>query len=367
MFEIEDSYILRNYNFLDESQMNWRKCFLGVGIPLFAFFLFVINIYFAFISGVLIIFLLTGLTTIRRDHIWERLTKLSAACFLLFILLVSNPLIWPDQFSRHINSDRIITPNNSAVTGLNDTDEIWSWMNTQQGLTIEQFEQLNDPEKLDLIEQYFLDIIEWIEIHYQYGVLKRLATPEEAITSSQGDCQAQTCAMVSFLIYMGYNAYAAETPMHWYAVVYLSDGTEVFLYRIIDDGFRCSDPEVLIGDDEVLYTMKTPQLLWDIIVDDHMNENMFFPAIEQIGTFFAFLAIFGVFGAIIALMEIRIRTQEPKEIGQYLKKPLLAGMLTMMVGVILARIVPIFVPRAFTAVLLITILIAVKLVQNCID
>ena len=45
------------------------------------------------------------------------------------------------------------------------------------------------------------------------------------------DCQGRTVVSVSFLQYLGYDAWCAETPFHWYTRVFINSTTHIDLYR----------------------------------------------------------------------------------------------------------------------------------------
>ncbi|MHA1252301.1 MAG: hypothetical protein ACTSRP_20115, partial [Candidatus Helarchaeota archaeon] len=97
-------------------------------------------------------------------------------------------------------------------------------------------------------------------------VIDYVATPTEVLEKGVGDCQHITVVMVSFLIYLGYNAYCAECPLHWYPVVFLNNGSVVSLYRV-----NWTDPQILINDKEIIFQMNLFQRLYDTMTHFSIN------------------------------------------------------------------------------------------------
>lgn len=341
--------------------MNWKNFFLIVGVPLLIFYGFVITIYYAFISGLLLIFFIVGLCCLRKKHFWRRLSKLSIAMFICFFVVLSNPLIWPDQFYRHVNPSVMITPQAPAVTALNDTTELWNYIENVSipGYTQSQFLALTESRKLELISDYCLDKIDYLNIHYQYYVFDRIATPTEAITTGTGDCQAHAVVTTSLLIYLGYNAYAAETPFHWYTVVFLDDGTPIYLNRLLGNGIYCSAPEFLMNDRSMLYTMNFAWLVVDVVFAPHFNntfDEVFQDPLYWIIFPIALLAIAAIFTAVIKL-------QDKPTKKEFLRNTLLTG-LVLNVGFVLWTALSFFILGFTVLILLVTVVLALQLLSH---
>ncbi|MHA1730919.1 MAG: hypothetical protein ACTSU5_03205 [Promethearchaeota archaeon] len=342
--------------------VDWKKFFLLVGVPALAFYFFLVTTFFAFIAGLLAVFFLVGLACVRfRDgRFWKSASKLSIAMLACFTLMISNPIIWPQQIARHLDPALIVTPQAPEVEALNGSGGLWAWLEREEGLNASEFDALDEPTKLNHISDYVLDdVVTWTPIQEQYGVLDRLATPAEAITSHRGDCQAQTVVTVSLLIYLGYNAYACETPFHWYTVVFLANGTPVYLYRVINDGFRCSDPEILINHEGVLYTMNWAELLVDVVMSPHFNNSLngFFQEPGNWPWFVPLLLGLGLFLTAV------IKETELASWSHFLKLGLASG------GAIVAGFATwttlSTIWMSITApLLLVTVLVAVRLIEN---
>ncbi|MHA1145585.1 MAG: hypothetical protein ACTSRW_12670 [Candidatus Helarchaeota archaeon] len=341
--------------------MNWKKFFLYVGIPLLIFYIFLITIYFAFISGLLIIVLITGICCLRKKNFWRRAGKLPIALFICFFILVSNPFIWPEQFYRHVNVSTLITPNAPAVTALNSSEPnmLYDWLNSSKSINETEFAALDKPAKLELISDFCLFKIQYLNIHFQYFVILRVATPTEALISGHGDCQAQAVVTASFLQYLGYNAYAAETPLHWYTVVFLEDGTPIYLNRIINNGFVCSGPEILINQYGAFYTMNWLHLIVDVATAPHFNNTLN----ESFQDPMMWLLFPFILLAIAALFTFIIRFEDKPSKKEFLRNTLLST-LVLNVGFITLTILSYFFMITTIFIMLVTIIATVQLLSH---
>ena len=250
--------------------MIWRKLFIFLGIPLLIFYIFMMTIYFGFISTIWFIALLVGLSCLRKNKFWRRTTKMSIALFIFMFILISNPLYWPQQIMRHLNTSLIITPNAPAIQQLNGTSPgtFWYYMNTTHNVNSSFFyNNLNEPQQLHYIEEYVLWKIKYTYIYNVYGVIDYVATPTEALQVGTGDCQSRTVVMTSFLIYLGYDAWAVETPFHWYTRVYLTNGSYIYLYR-----HNGTDPIVRINDHSVIFEKNVFEISLLILQHKKIND-----------------------------------------------------------------------------------------------
>ncbi len=338
-----------------------KKIFFCMGLPALAFYFFVATIYFAFIGGAMAFVFLVGVCCLRKKDFWVRANKLALAMFGIYILLVPNPLMWPQQIERHINPALLITPGAPEVQDLNSTNRFWDWISTTEGLSVSQFEALDEPTKLRHLSDYCLFVVNWTDIAVQYGVIARVATPAEAITSGHGDCQAQTVTTTSLLIYLGYNAYAAETPLHWYTVVYLANGTPVYLDRIVGElRLTASDPELLLNDKGMWYTKNWATLFPDIVFNPHLNRNFLNTALQN-PIIWTFLPV-ALLGAGI-LLKLIISVQDRPKKKVILKEGIYTGgMLNS--GFLLATGLSFATPLSTLLVLIVAIVVAVQVTSH---
>ncbi|MHA1269887.1 MAG: hypothetical protein ACTSPY_08900 [Candidatus Helarchaeota archaeon] len=212
--------------------MRSKKIFLFVGIPILSFYVFLIIIFFAFISAILLLpVIILGLSIIRKKHLYIRLMKFSLGCFLVFFILIPNPLYWPTQIYRRIDKTSIITPNNLLIINLNSTENFWTYLTTNTTYNQSQFNNLSIEEKLEIIQDYILYIVPYSYDINNYYVNMHTATPEEVLIRGKDDCQGRSVVTVSFLQYLGYDAWVAETPFHWYTRVFINDTSYIDLNR----------------------------------------------------------------------------------------------------------------------------------------
>ncbi len=337
---------------------NYKKIFLCVGLPALAFYFFLATIYFAFIGGAMGFVFLVGVCCLRKKDFWARASKLSLVMVGIYVLLVPNPLMWPQQIERHLNPTLLITPGAPEVQDLNSTGKFWDWLMDTEGLSTSQFEALDEPTKLRHLSDYCLIVVNWTDIAVQYGVIARVATPAEAITSGHGDCQAQAVTTTSLLIFLGYNAYAAESPLHWYTVVFLANGTPVYLDRIVGVlRLVASDPEMLLNDKGLWYGKNWATLFPDIVFNPHLVRN-FLNTFLQNPISWTFLPII-LLGVGIFLKFI-ISAQDREKKKEILKDGIYAGIL-LNGGFLLAMGISFASPLLTLLLLIITIVITVQL------
>jgi hypothetical protein len=230
-----------------------------------------------------------------------------------------------------------------------------------EGLSVGQFEAMDEPTKLHHLSDYCLFVVNWTDIAVQYGVIARVATPAEAITSGHGDCQAQAATTTSLLIFLGYNAYAAESPLHWYTIVYLANGTPVYLDRIVGElRLTASDPELLLNDKGIWYTKNWAAMFPDIVFNPHLNRN-FLNIVLQNPLMWTFLPL-ALLGAGIFLNFI-ITIQDRVGKKEVLKKGVYTGLL-LNGGFLVAMGVSIVAPLSTLFVLIVAIVITVQVTSH---
>ncbi len=201
-----------------------KKVFLIVGLPLLAFSIFIMAIYYV----IHIVWLLTVagvflLATYRKKRKYISLTKLGLVLFLYFVFVCVNPLYWPQQISRHLNRGSLITPNAQCIIDLNASFVASASYNgpynrsTLQG----QMNELSDVQ--DFIYNPGYNPNDWIDYVYDFfqypGVFDHIPTPEEVLANRMDDCDGIAVVTVSLLVRLGYEAYVAESDSHWWTYV----------------------------------------------------------------------------------------------------------------------------------------------------
>ena len=304
-----------------------------MGLPLLAFYIFLIAIFYAFIAILLLIALILGVSCMRfsKRKIYPGLSKLSISMIIFFTLLVSNPLYWPAQIHRHIDVSLVITPNDAAVQQLNSTTPgyMWDYLNTNYGVTPTYFyNNMTDDQRLENMTAYILgDVIEYHFIPEVYGVIDYVSTPAEAIGHGEGDCHSRTIVMVSLFIFMGYDAWACETPFHWYTMVNLN-GTPHYYYRDVLDYLggaqnqNWAEPQIMFNNETIIHSMNIFERLGDTIFGipfyNKIYELFSIPEVQ--------IAIWPMLAGIGFLMTIAIRcTNSDKK--RYFKNGLLASLI----------------------------------------
>lgn len=264
-----------------------------------------------------------------KKKILSGLSKLALAMMFVLLLFVSNPLIWPDQIARHIDTSRIIQPNDPLVQQLNSTSYLWAYLNTTYGVTPNYFyNNMSKDQQLENMTDYILEkIVEYHFIPEVYRVIDYSASAHEAITYRKGDCQSRTVVMVSFFIFMGYDAWACETPYHWYTCVFLSaNRTDPhFYYRI-----NWSDPEIMMNNETKIYTMNLFERLGDITFGRHFYDKIY----ELFSLSQAQIALWPMLVVIGFLMTMAIRCTESEK-KNYLKNGLLVSLI-LIIGFFIA-------------------------------
>ncbi len=270
-----------------------------------------------------------------KKKIYPGLSKLSIAMILIFTLLVSNPAYWPSQIVRHIDVSRVITPNDPAVQQLNSTAPgyLWDYMNTYYGISPAYFHSANmtDDQRLENMTDFVLDwVIEYYFIPEVYYVIDYVSTPAQAIYHGKGDCHSRTIVMVSLFIFMGYDAWACETPYHWYTMVNLS-GTPHYYYRDVLDyeggaqNQNWTDPQIMFNNETIIHTMNTFERLGDVVFGypfyDKIKDLFNIDAVQK--------AIWPVLVGLGLLMTAVIRSTNPKK-KNYLKNGLFAGLILVL-------------------------------------
>ncbi|NMC06859.1 MAG: hypothetical protein GYA24_16695 [Candidatus Lokiarchaeota archaeon] len=244
-----------------------RFWFLVAGLPILAFMGVIFASYMVFFTvmlfvpmAVIAIAMLPG--TIKRRNFYSYGLKIGIIFMIVFTGLVPNPLIWGQQISRRLDHRQLITPREPSVMALNDTSNLWAYISSRySGATPQQFKTWTIHDQVWRIFYYINYLIDYEYDIDTSGVFDHVATPREVLASGKDDCQGISCVLASLLIYLGYNAWIAECPFHWYVRVFYVNGTgqtnHVDVYRYS----RNSDPFFLFNMDETVFPA---QLGWTI-------------------------------------------------------------------------------------------------------
>ena len=172
----------------------------------------------------------------------------------VFTFLVPNPLIWFNQIDRRLNHNRLITPQELSVQALNDSTNLWNYIDTNYASTPAEFESWSIETQTRRIYYYIRSIIEYSYDIDNNGVFDYAATPNEVLTTKRDDCQGISCVLASLLIFLGYNAYIVECPFHWYVRVFYQNETDPQSIKFVDlyRHSRHTDPLVMFNANEVI-------------------------------------------------------------------------------------------------------------------
>ncbi|MBD3230201.1 MAG: hypothetical protein GF329_18630 [Candidatus Lokiarchaeota archaeon] len=334
--------------------MIWKKLFLFLGFPILIFYCIMIIIYYSFLSAVWLISLIVGLLCLRKNKFWRRATKFSISIFVCFFILISNPLYWPSQIYRHIDTSTIITPDAPAIQQLNETTEYWSYLSTNYGINQPTYKNLTEIQKLQYVEDFCFNKVIYLNIQYIWGVIDYVATPTEVLERGVGDCQHRTVVMVSFLIFLGYDAWACECPLHWYPRVFINDSTYIDLYKV-----NWTEPHILINNEQVKFVMNLPMRLYDTLTHFSLNDpiNEFFNSF----TFWILFSPISLIAAALLVLLIRTSGKQTKKKKLY---NILFGTFFFIFGFLMTTLIGNFYSSLSLIILITTIILNVQLISH---
>nr|MDO8112793.1 hypothetical protein [Candidatus Sigynarchaeota archaeon] len=175
--------------------------------------------------------------------------KVGLVFLIVFTGLVPNPLIWGSQIYRRLDHHQLLTPNEPSVRALNDTSNLWTYI----PVTPEQFRTWSIPNQVNRIHWYIRSIIDYeYDIDNNY-VFDHVATPREVLETRKDDCQGISCLIVSLLIYLGYDAWIAECPFHWYVRVFYTNSTNDTTFTDVYRSSSQPDPFYLFNEDTTVF------------------------------------------------------------------------------------------------------------------
>lgn len=132
---------------------------------------------------------------------------------LVTFMLFPNIARMPSQIYRRIDRTSLITPDDPLVVGLRE-----QFISEQGGLS--GFNNLSMEELSVELNAFIQREIVWTEDIKTRLLVGDLSTPAEAISAGKDDCRGQAVITVSILIGLGFDAYVAEQPWHFYTIVY---------------------------------------------------------------------------------------------------------------------------------------------------
>ena len=182
---------------------------------------------------------------------------------LVTFMLFPNIARMPSQIYRRIDRTSLITPDDPLVVGLRE-----QFISEQGGLS--GFNNLS-MEELSLEMNAFIQReIVWTEDIKTRLLVGDLSTPAEAISEGKDDCRGQAVTTVSILIGLGFDAYVAEQPWHFYTIVY--NGSEE--YKINQYGHLNNTeqyPILLIWNHEGYKYIRDPIGAFNVVMNSEPN------------------------------------------------------------------------------------------------
>ncbi|MHA1147644.1 MAG: hypothetical protein ACTSR8_05320 [Promethearchaeota archaeon] len=256
--------------------MNWKelesqkKYFIIIGIPCFLFVFFILfNFYILFTTSYLMFLVVLLLGLIRKEKIWNRLTKISIIMVIMFFINYYNFTHISTRFERNLPGSRqsLLEPDHPEIKKLEK--RFLEWHLDKYNIT---FDSLNDDDYEDLqLKMRRLDYYihtEVIEYTYDsdapYYDGDYTATLDEIFESDtdgdgllQDDCDGITVVTVSLLLHMGYNAYVSECLSHWNSIVF-PEGEDPHTVEGFNKGIHLYNPwgrpSYYIFNEEELFT-----------------------------------------------------------------------------------------------------------------
>ena len=179
--------------------------------------LFLLWTFKAFISAILVLPVVLGLPiALWRPPRSLRVVKLLCVPWLVLVAIVPKVWYWPGEFGRRIDRRLVLDPRDPAV--VQAEKEFWSFLREKGGR--EAWEQSGREEKLKKAMSFVLHRVPYQYDFPNWGVLCHTATPQEVLwVKGKDDCQGRACVAVSLMQRLGYDAYCAETPFHWYVAL----------------------------------------------------------------------------------------------------------------------------------------------------
>jgi len=246
-----------------------RFFFIIFGIPMIVLAILVFLSYMVFFTtmlfvalGVIAVAMLPRAVKTRKFYLYG--LKVGIIFTITFFCLVPNPFIWSEQISRRLDHRQLLTPGEPAVQALNDSSNLWTYINDHYHATPEQFKTWPVSYQARRVLYYVESIITYTYDIDNDHVFDHVATPKETLASRKDDCQGISCVLVSLLLYLGYNAYVCECPFHWYVRVYYLNATtnattyiDVYRSSSQPDPFYMFNETATIFPENIFWTINT--------------------------------------------------------------------------------------------------------------
>jgi len=253
-----------------------------------------------------------------------------------------------------MNPMAMITPTHPSVTNLNDDTMLWQYLLTEKGMNKAAFWAETNATQLQLMTDYILDeVVVYKFLHEIYGVFAYCADAPEVIAHGEGDCHSRTMVLVSFFIYMGYDAYACEAPLHWYPMVNLG-GVQHYYYRV-----NWTDPTFMFNDKAVVFRLNPIQALIDVMFHRSLNEIGYVLQAPIAWLPILPLAFFGL-GSLFTVIS---NTGEKLTKKDFLKKSLMTTVVLLM-GTLVALTLFQLLPQSPLFIMLMGIVVSMRLLHE---
>ncbi|MBD3228569.1 MAG: hypothetical protein GF329_10310 [Candidatus Lokiarchaeota archaeon] len=249
------------------------------------------------------------------------------------------------EISRRADLDRssIITPHSESITRLNSSEGFWNYLATNTSYNISEFQALPEKNKLQIIQEFILSVISYSYDFNNYYVSLNTATPEEVLERGKDDCQGQCVVTVSFLQYLGYDAWCAETPFHWYTRVKLNNSYFVDLNK----GSAC-EPLCIFNGESVQFPTPINSCIYNLIFYRSGYVAEFYTDIftDIISSIFIWIILIFV-SFIISILAVTLIKYPRKYTNKEWLKSILFSALFLYIELILAYIIGYFIPIFF--------------------
>lgn len=214
-----------------------------------------------------LVVLLLGL--VRKEKLWNRLTKVSIIMVIIFFVHFYNVIHLPTQFERNLSGGRqaLLEPDHPEIKKLEN--DFLEWHSEEYNVS---FDSLNDEDEEELTLKmkrldYYIrtEVIEYTsDGEAPYYTSDYTATLDEIFESDtdgdgllQDDCDGITVVTVSLLLHMGYNAYVSECLSHWNSIVF-PEGEDPHTIKGFNNGIHLYNswgrPSYYVFNEEELFT-----------------------------------------------------------------------------------------------------------------
>ncbi|MHA1734037.1 MAG: hypothetical protein ACTSU5_19015 [Promethearchaeota archaeon] len=165
--------------------------------------------------------------TLRKRKFVRRVNRLVLVTFFVFVAFFPNVALWPQQFQRRLPGGRnaLIEADHPSFPGLNASFHQWHRERYSR-----EFEDWRDfRSEVRAVHAYVMSRTDYtFDLFNPLYVLEdHLPTVSEVLASDydgdgewEDDCDGITVVEVSFLRFLGYNAFSSELSFHWHPIVF---------------------------------------------------------------------------------------------------------------------------------------------------